>query len=46
MSRRRQYATAIVTLMPQADGKTRAQIAFASGAYVMTGTAAKQESKK
>jgi hypothetical protein len=37
---------AIVTLMPQADGKTGAQIAFASGAYVMTGTAVKQESKK
>jgi hypothetical protein len=37
---------AVVTLMPQAEGKTTAQIAFAGGAYVMTGTAAKQESKK
>jgi hypothetical protein len=37
---------AVVTLMPQADGKTSAQIAFASGAYVMTGTATKHESKQ
>jgi hypothetical protein len=34
---------AVVKLTPAADGKTSAQIDFAGGAYVMTGTATKKE---
>ncbi len=37
---------AVVTLTPDADGKTAAQIDFAGGAYVMNGTATKQEKGK
>jgi hypothetical protein len=38
--------SATVTLAPGADGKTVAQIDFAGGAYVMSGTAAKKEKPK
>jgi hypothetical protein len=38
--------SATVTLSPSADGKTVAQIDFAGGAYVMSGTAAKKEKPK
>ena len=34
---------AVITLTPGTDGKTAAQIDFAGGAYVMTGTAVKKE---
>ena len=34
---------AVITLTPGAEGKTAAQIDFAGGAYVMTGTATKKE---
>jgi hypothetical protein len=37
---------AIVTLTPAADGKLTAQIDFAGGAYVMTGTAEKKAPPK
>ena len=37
---------AVVTLTPAEDGKTAAQIDFAGGAYVMTGTATKKEKGK
>ena len=37
---------AVVSLTPAADGKTTAQIDFAGGAYVMTGTAAKKDKAK
>jgi hypothetical protein len=37
---------AVVTLMPDKDGKTGAQIDFAGGAYTMTGTASRKEKTK
>lgn len=37
---------AVVTLTPDKDGKTRAQIDFAGGAYVMDGTATKKAQDK
>ena len=37
---------AVVSLTPAADDKTTAQIDFAGGAYVMTGTATKKEKAK
>ena len=37
---------AVVSLTPAAEGKATAQIDFAGGAYVMTGTAAKKEKTK
>ena len=37
---------AVIKLTPAADGKTSAQIDFAGGAYVMTGTATKKETVK
>jgi len=37
---------AVVSLTPDKDGKTAAQIDFAGGAYVMTGTATKKEKDK
>ena len=37
---------AVVSLMPAEEGKTKAQIDFAGGAYVMSGTAAKKEAAK
>ena len=37
---------AVVTLTPSDDGKMGAQIDFAGGAYLMTGTATKDEKKK
>jgi hypothetical protein len=37
---------AVVTLTPAADGKTSAEIDFAGGAYLMTGTATKKETAK
>ena len=37
---------AVVSLTPGADAKTAAQIDFAGGAYVMTGTATKKEKAK
>jgi hypothetical protein len=37
---------AVIRLTPAADGKTAAQIDFAGGAYVMTGTATKKEKAK
>jgi hypothetical protein len=37
---------AVVSLTPAADGKTSAQIDFAGGAYLMTGSAAKKEQVK
>ena len=37
---------AVVTLTPAADGKIGAQIDFADGAYVVTGTAVKKEKEK
>ena len=37
---------AVVKLTPAPEGKMNAQIAFASGAYIMTGTAAKKEKAK
>ena len=37
---------AVATLTPAADGKTGAQIDFADGAYVVTGTAVKKEKEK
>jgi hypothetical protein len=37
---------AVVTLTPAADGKTSAEIDFAGGAYLMTGTATKKEAAK
>ena len=37
---------AVVSLTPASEGKTAAQIDFAGGAYVMTGTAAKKEKGK
>ncbi len=36
---------AVVRLTPAAEGKMNAQIDFAGGAYVMSGTAARKESK-
>ena len=38
-----QAIDAVVRLTPAADGKVSAQIDFAGGAYVMTGTATKKE---
>ena len=35
-----------VSLMPAEEGKTKAQIDFAGGAYVMSGTAAKKDAAK
>jgi hypothetical protein len=37
---------AVVKMTPAPEGKMNAQIAFASGAYIMTGTAAKKEKAK
>jgi hypothetical protein len=37
---------AVVSLTPAPDGKTTAQIDFAGGAYIMTGTATRQEKPK
>ena len=37
---------AVVSLTPDKDGKTAAQIDFAGGAYIMTGTATKKEPVK
>jgi hypothetical protein len=37
---------AVVSLMPAADGKMTAQIDFARGAYIMSGTATKKEKAK
>ena len=37
---------AVVSLTPADEGKTNAQIDFAGGAYVMTGTATKKEKGK
>ena len=37
---------AVVSLMPAEEGKTKAQIDFAGGAYVMSGTAAKKDAAK
>ena len=37
---------AVVSLIPAAEDKVNAQIDFAGGAYVMTGTAAKKEKAK
>ena len=37
---------AVVSLIPAAEGKVNAQIDFAGGAYVMSGTAAKKEKPK
>ena len=37
---------AVVSLTPAADGKMSAQIDFAGGAYVMSGTATKKEKAK
>ena len=37
--------SAVVSLTPAADGKMNAQISFADGAYVMSGTATKKENK-
>jgi hypothetical protein len=37
---------AVVSLTPAAEGKTTAQIDFAGGSYVMTGTAAKKDKAK
>lgn len=37
---------AVVSLTPAAEGKTTAQIDFAGGAYIMTGTAAKKDKAK
>jgi hypothetical protein len=36
----------VVSLVPAEEGKTKAQIDFAGGAYVMSGTAAKKEAAK
>ena len=36
---------AVIRLTPEAEGKTKAQIDFAGGAYVMAGTATKKEAK-
>ena len=38
--------SAVATLTPGADGKTGAQIDFADGAYVVTGTAVRKEKEK
>ena len=37
---------AVVSLTPAADGKTTAQIDFAGGAYIMSGTATKKDKPK
>jgi hypothetical protein len=37
---------AVVKLTPAPEGKTKSEIAFAGGAYVMTGTAARKEKGK
>ena len=37
---------AVVSLMPGAEGKVNAQIDFAGGAYIMSGTATKKEKDK
>jgi len=37
--------SAVISLTPAADGPMKAQIDFAGGAYVMTGTAAKKDKK-
>jgi hypothetical protein len=37
---------AVVSLIPAADGKVNAQIDFAGGAYVMSGSAAKKDKPK
>lgn len=37
---------AVVSLTPGEEGKVNAQIDFAGGAYIMTGTAAKKEKKQ
>jgi hypothetical protein len=37
---------AVVSLTPGDDGKVAAQIDFAGGAYIMTGTATKKEKAK
>ena len=36
---------AVIRLTPEAEGKTKAQIDFAGGAYIMAGTATKKEAK-
>jgi hypothetical protein len=36
----------VVSLVPAEEGKTKAQIDFAGGAYVMSGTAAKKDAAK
>lgn len=36
---------AVIRLTPEAEGKTKAQIDFAGGAYVMVGAATKKETK-
>ncbi len=36
----------VVSLTPAEEGKTKAQIDFAGGAYVMSGSAAKKETAK
>ena len=38
--------SAVVSLTPAPDGKVKAQIDFAGGAYIMTGTASRQEKPK
>lgn len=38
--------SAVISMMPAADGPMKAQIDFAGGAYVMTGTAAKKDKEK
>ena len=37
--------SAVISMTPAADGPMKAQIDFAGGAYVMTGTAAKKDKK-
>jgi hypothetical protein len=38
--------SAMISMTPSADGPPKAQIDFAGGAYVMTGTAAKKDKEK
>jgi hypothetical protein len=38
--------SAVISMTPAADGPMKAQIDFAGGAYVMTGTAAKKDKEK
>ena len=37
---------AVIRLTPEAEGKTKAQIDFAGGAYIMDGTATKKDKGK